>query len=177
MILLNFKCEAKSSQIYSRCIRLMADFFIGESQCDEATCNNGGTCSDEGDSFKCMCAPGWEGATCNIGELLMTWRSISVSWALNPSVIMKVYHRLQQRTAAACRTPVRTEPRVSWRVTASPVSAKKAGKGSPAARVRQTSCSTSLLLPVLTPVYLLFPTLTYRCLRFSSKLYTNRTVP
>lgn len=53
---------------------LKADFlsFIGESQCDEATCNNGGTCSDEGDSFKCTCASGWEGATCNIGEQLMT---------------------------------------------------------------------------------------------------------
>uniref|UniRef100_A0A674EYA6 Delta-like protein n=1 Tax=Salmo trutta TaxID=8032 RepID=A0A674EYA6_SALTR len=38
----------------------------GESQCDEATCNNGGTCYDEGDTFKCMCAAGWEGATCNI---------------------------------------------------------------------------------------------------------------
>ena len=40
----------------------------GESQCDEATCNNGGTCLDEGDNFTCKCAPGWEGATCNIGE-------------------------------------------------------------------------------------------------------------
>lgn len=40
----------------------------GESQCDEATCNNGGTCYDEGDTFQCKCSPGWEGATCNIGE-------------------------------------------------------------------------------------------------------------
>lgn len=40
----------------------------GESQCDEATCNNGGTCYDEGDTFQCKCPPGWEGATCNIGE-------------------------------------------------------------------------------------------------------------
>ncbi len=42
--------------------------FPGESQCDEATCNNGGTCYDEGDAFKCLCAAGWEGATCNIGQ-------------------------------------------------------------------------------------------------------------
>lgn len=41
----------------------------GDSQCDEATCNNGGTCSDEGDAFKCMCPGGWEGTTCNIGNL------------------------------------------------------------------------------------------------------------
>ena len=39
----------------------------GDSQCDEATCNNGGTCYDEGDAFKCMCPGGWEGTTCNIG--------------------------------------------------------------------------------------------------------------
>lgn len=44
--------------------------FAGDSQCDEATCNNGGTCYDEVDSFKCMCPGGWEGATCNIGNLL-----------------------------------------------------------------------------------------------------------
>ncbi len=40
----------------------------GDSQCDEATCNNGGTCHDEVDIFKCRCSPGWEGATCNIGQ-------------------------------------------------------------------------------------------------------------
>lgn len=42
--------------------------FPGESQCDEATCKNGGTCNDEGDAFTCMCAADWEGTTCNIGE-------------------------------------------------------------------------------------------------------------
>lgn len=42
----------------------------GDSQCDEATCNNGGTCYDEGDAFKCMCPGGWEGTTCNIGNFL-----------------------------------------------------------------------------------------------------------
>lgn len=42
----------------------------GDSQCDEATCNNGGTCYDEVDTFKCMCPGGWEGTTCNIGNLL-----------------------------------------------------------------------------------------------------------
>lgn len=40
----------------------------GDSQCDEATCNNGGTCYDEGDAFKCLCPGGWEGTTCNIGS-------------------------------------------------------------------------------------------------------------
>lgn len=43
---------------------------------DEATCNNGGTCYDEVDTFKCMCPGGWEGTTCNIGDLL------PLGWAL-----------------------------------------------------------------------------------------------
>lgn len=46
----------------------------GESQCDEATCNNGGTCHDEGNTFQCKCSPGWEGTTCNIGESHSTRR-------------------------------------------------------------------------------------------------------
>uniref|UniRef100_A0A7N6B2V0 Delta-like protein n=1 Tax=Anabas testudineus TaxID=64144 RepID=A0A7N6B2V0_ANATE len=41
---------------------------LWESQCDEATCNNGGTCYDEGNTFQCKCSPGWEGATCNIAK-------------------------------------------------------------------------------------------------------------
>uniref|UniRef100_A0A3P9JJ03 Delta-like protein n=1 Tax=Oryzias latipes TaxID=8090 RepID=A0A3P9JJ03_ORYLA len=39
-----------------------------ESQCDDVTCNNGGTCYDEGDAFKCLCPAGWEGSTCNIAK-------------------------------------------------------------------------------------------------------------
>lgn len=40
----------------------------GEFQCDAYTCSNGGTCYDSGDTFRCACAPGWKGSTCNIGE-------------------------------------------------------------------------------------------------------------
>lgn len=42
-------------------------FLPGDSHCDAATCQNGGTCYDEGDYFKCACTSGWKGATCNIG--------------------------------------------------------------------------------------------------------------
>lgn len=53
----------------------------GESQCDETTCNNGGTCYDEGDSFKCMCASGWEGTSCNIGTVTyFLTSSLASSW-------------------------------------------------------------------------------------------------
>ncbi|XP_024909773.1 protein jagged-1b-like [Cynoglossus semilaevis] len=41
-------------------------FLPGDSHCDAATCQNGGTCYDEGDYFKCACTSGWKGATCNI---------------------------------------------------------------------------------------------------------------
>src|SRR4029434_9112648 len=39
----------------------------GESQCDANTCSNGGTCYDNGDTFRCACPPGWGGSTCNTG--------------------------------------------------------------------------------------------------------------
>lgn len=57
-------------------------YFAGESQCDEATCNNGGTCHDEGDAFQCKCSPGWEGTTCNIGE------QQALQLGVNPSYLM-----------------------------------------------------------------------------------------
>ncbi|KAI4877768.1 hypothetical protein NFI96_021892 [Prochilodus magdalenae] len=37
----------------------------GDSQCDPTTCANGGTCHDHGDSFRCVCPPGWSGSTCS----------------------------------------------------------------------------------------------------------------
>lgn len=41
----------------------------GESQCDSMTCLNSGTCLDHGDSYLCVCPPGFGGSTCNSGEL------------------------------------------------------------------------------------------------------------
>ena len=58
----------KIMRVYSSSNLKMLMLPTGESQCDEATCNNGGTCHDEGDTFQCKCSPGWEGTTCNIGE-------------------------------------------------------------------------------------------------------------
>lgn len=152
--------------------------FIGESQCDEATCNNGGTCSDEGDSFKCTCASGWEGATCNIGEQLMTWMTIFL-WAglwisYNESFYPSLFSKEQQLPAEPLweRSHV---CRHRWRLHL--CLQRRLGGAHLQPEYGKTSCSTSLLLPVLTPVYLLFPTLTYCCLRFSSKLYTNWIVP
>jgi len=33
-------------------------------ECASSPCKNGGTCSDEINSFRCSCAPGWSGNTC-----------------------------------------------------------------------------------------------------------------
>ncbi len=164
--------------IWIESIRLTADFFsfIGESQCDEATCNNGGTCSDEGDSFKCMCAPGWEGATCNIGEPLTTWLSIFVNWPLNQ--FLKLSPSLHSEEQQLPAEPLRERSHVCrdrWQLHL--CLQRRLGGAHLQPEYGKTSCSTSLLLPVLTPVYLLFPTLTYWCLRFSSQLYTPWIAP
>lgn len=58
----------------SRLVCFAEDLFSvppGESQCDESTCKNGGTCYDHGDAFQCLCAAGWEGATCNVGQYFL----------------------------------------------------------------------------------------------------------
>lgn len=64
---MGFKAQWFPDIDYEQLLTCSLVLLPGESQCDEATCNNGGTCYDEGDTFKCMCAAGWEGATCNIG--------------------------------------------------------------------------------------------------------------
>lgn len=79
---------------------------VGDSQCDEATCNNGGTCYDEGDVFKCMCPAGWDGATCNIGTNLwvLAFPSPEV-WAEETGSKSLYFYFLQHGTAAACQAP------------------------------------------------------------------------
>ena len=37
----------------------------GVNDCDPNPCLNGGTCTDQGSSFYCVCAQGWSGSTCN----------------------------------------------------------------------------------------------------------------
>ena len=34
--------------------------------CRSSPCLNGGTCSNSPDSFECMCAPGFNGSTCEL---------------------------------------------------------------------------------------------------------------
>lgn len=44
---------------------------LGKYQCDANTCTNGGTCYDDGDTFRCSCPPEWKGSACNIGKCLI----------------------------------------------------------------------------------------------------------
>ena len=38
--------------------------------CESNPCRNGATCTNEGDGFKCRCAPGFRGRTCDTGKFL-----------------------------------------------------------------------------------------------------------
>lgn len=84
-LLNDFYCDCvdgwKGKTCHSRTLALLAllaplavpsltrcSLLSGESQCDAATCSNGGTCYDHGDSFLCSCPPGWGGSTCNTGQ-------------------------------------------------------------------------------------------------------------
>ena len=40
-------------------------FVVDINECDSYPCLNGGTCSDDVNSFSCVCAPGITGLTCN----------------------------------------------------------------------------------------------------------------
>ena len=44
----------------------MISFFSDIQECSENPCKNGATCVDDVNNFKCSCAPGWEGPTCEI---------------------------------------------------------------------------------------------------------------
>ena len=39
-------------------------FFLDINDCESAPCLNGGTCLDEVNQYRCICAEGWEGPTC-----------------------------------------------------------------------------------------------------------------
>lgn len=42
--------------------------FVDINDCKINPCENGGTCVDEVNAFKCICKEGWEGALCNISK-------------------------------------------------------------------------------------------------------------
>jgi hypothetical protein len=45
------------------------NFFISDvDECLSFPCKNGGSCYDNVGSYSCICPPGWEGPTCEIGK-------------------------------------------------------------------------------------------------------------
>lgn len=42
--------------------------FTDIDECASAPCQNGGTCVNLEDSFKCECPPAWEGNVCQFGK-------------------------------------------------------------------------------------------------------------
>jgi jagged-like protein len=43
-------------------------FVLDVDECASAPCQNGGTCVDLVDSFRCICPSGWEGNACQFGK-------------------------------------------------------------------------------------------------------------
>lgn len=50
---------------------LQALFVTDIDECASAPCQNGGTCIDQEDSFKCECPQAWEGNVCQFGKLFV----------------------------------------------------------------------------------------------------------
>lgn len=57
---LSVKLIIKISQLIS--------FVADVDECASAPCQNGGTCVDLVDSFRCICPSGWEGNACQFGK-------------------------------------------------------------------------------------------------------------
>jgi hypothetical protein len=46
----------------------LPSFVVDVDECASAPCQNGGTCVDLVDSFRCICPSGWEGNSCQFGK-------------------------------------------------------------------------------------------------------------
>ena len=69
---LHFKYRTSSDNTFVFSI-YYADFYIDDivldiDECVSSPCQNGGSCSDEVDKYSCICASGYEGATCQTGR-------------------------------------------------------------------------------------------------------------
>ena len=50
----------------------MLSIFSDFNECEGTPCLNGGSCTDEVNSFKCTCADGYEGITCETGTVSLS---------------------------------------------------------------------------------------------------------
>ncbi len=42
--------------------------------CSQSSCQNGGTCQEQGSNAVCMCKPGFTGQRCETGRIDILWR-------------------------------------------------------------------------------------------------------
>ena len=54
-----------STSLWDLVVDMLLVFVVDINECDSYPCLNGGTCSDDVNSFSCVCAPGITGLTCN----------------------------------------------------------------------------------------------------------------
>lgn len=66
-------------------------FFVDVDECASAPCQNGGTCVDEEDSFRCECPLAWEGNICQFGKLYITFTFKKALWFIQNC---EIYHKV-----------------------------------------------------------------------------------
>ena len=66
------------SRVVDNCICISSEifflYFVAANPCHSNPCKNGGTCGEDPKSpgqFQCSCSPGFGGATCEIGKIVI----------------------------------------------------------------------------------------------------------
>ena len=54
-----------SKSVYDLVVDMLLVFVVDIDECSSYPCLNGGTCTDDVNSFSCVCAPGSTGLTCS----------------------------------------------------------------------------------------------------------------
>ena len=65
--------------------------FVDIDECSSDPCMNGGTCTDEVNSYTCACAPGYSGEGCDIGMCYVT-QALFTLYAILGNMVMRYQH-------------------------------------------------------------------------------------
>ena len=61
---------------------LFSFYVLDIDECTSEPCQNGGTCIAENNTYKCMCATGFNGQNCDNGKFFLI--TLFVSWEMCP---------------------------------------------------------------------------------------------